>query len=106
MDFSFATASQISKELGARLKVARIAQGLTQPDLAIKAGVSLSTVRNLERTGDCSLGTLIKVAQAMRLEMGFADLFKPGIQSIAELAQVAQATAKVRQRAPRKPRSQ
>ncbi len=105
MDFSFAAANEISKELGVRLKIARIALGLTQPELATKAGVSLSTVRNLERTGDCSLGTLIKVAQAMRLENGFTELFKPGIQSIAELAQITQATTKARKRAPRKPRS-
>src|SRR3546814_3845382 len=95
MDFSFATANEISRELGARLKIVRIAHGLTQPELAKKAGVSLSTVRNLARTGDCSLGTLIKVAQAMGLERGFGELFKPAIQSIAELAQIARKSTRL-----------
>ncbi|HEY9281555.1 MAG TPA: helix-turn-helix transcriptional regulator [Eoetvoesiella sp.] len=104
MDFSFATANEISKELGARLKIARLAKGLSQAELATRAGISLSTVKKLEKTGDCVLATLIKVAQALRIEGSFAELFKPGIQSIAELAQIEQATLKVRKRAPRKSR--
>ncbi len=106
MDFSFATANDISRELAARLKIARLSKGLTQPELATRAGVSLSTIRNLERSGDSSLATVIKVAQALRLEDGFDALFKSGIQSIAELTQLERATLKVRQRAPRKLRSE
>ena len=103
MHFSFATATEIAQTLAQRLKVARLTLGLKQSELALRAGVSVGTIRNLERDGDCAFVTVIKVAQCLRLERGFDDLFAPGVQSIAELARREEATSKVRQRAPRKP---
>ena len=104
LDFIFSSADEIGKELARRLKIARLALGLTQPELASRAGVSVGTIRNLERDGDCAFGTVIRIAQVLRLENGFDALFKPGIQSISELAQLERARLKVRQRAPRKAR--
>jgi transcriptional regulator with XRE-family HTH domain len=103
MHFSFATATEIAQTLAQRLKVARLTLGLKQSELALRAGVSVGTIRNLERDGDCAFVTVIKVAQCLRLERGFDDLFAPGVQSIAELARLEEATSKLRQRAPRKP---
>jgi transcriptional regulator with XRE-family HTH domain len=105
MPFHFTTAHEIAQTLAQRLKVARLAQGLTQAELATRAGVSVGTIRNLERDGDCAFATVIKVAQSLRLEDGFEALFAPGVQSIAELARLEDAKSKVRQRAPRKPRT-
>jgi transcriptional regulator with XRE-family HTH domain len=105
MPFHFATAHEIAQTLAQRLKVARLARGLTQAELATRAGVSVGTIRNLERDGDCAFVTVIKVAQCLRLEGGFEALFAPGVQSIAELTRLEDAKSKLRQRAPRKPRT-
>jgi transcriptional regulator with XRE-family HTH domain len=104
MSLSLSTPAEIAQTLARRLRVARLAQGVSQAELALRAGVSVGTIRNLERDGDCTFVTVIKVAQCLRLEAGFEDLFAPGVQSIAELARLEAATAQVRQRAPRRPR--
>lgn len=104
MTFIFSSPDQIGRELAHRLKTARLASGLTQPELATRVGVSVGTIRNLERDGDCAFSTVIKIAQVLRLDKGFETLFTSGVQSIAELAQLEQESLKVRQRAPRKAR--
>lgn len=104
MAFIFLSPQEVGIELAQRLKLARLNLGLTQPELAARAGVSVGTIRNLERDGDCAFSTVIKVAQVLRLDKGFESLFKTGIQSIADLAQEERARTSVRQRAPRKPR--
>ncbi|WP_144638386.1 helix-turn-helix transcriptional regulator [Bordetella genomosp. 13] len=103
MDFSFATPDEIGQELGQRVRLTRLAQDLTQAELARRAGVSIGTLRHLERQGDCGLGTVIRIAQALGVERGFDALFQPAIQSIADLAARDRALRKQRQRAPRRP---
>lgn len=105
MSLSLSTPAEIAQTLARRLRVARLAQGVSQAELALRAGVSVGTIRNLERDGDCTFVTVIKVAQCLRLEGGFEALFAPGVQSIAELTRLEDAKSKLRQRAPRKPRT-
>ena len=96
MKFSLASPREIQIELARRIRVVRVARNLTQPELAQRVGVSVGTIRNLERTGDCAFSTIIKVAQALRLERGLEDLFKQGVQSIDELIQMNRANDMVR----------
>ena len=74
---------------------------LTQADLAERAGVSVGTVKALEKTGQTSVASLIRVAQALGLTDQLQSLFVLKVQSIADMeqAQLAQ-----RERAPRKTR--
>ncbi len=102
--FSLATPDEISTEMARRIKLARIARNMTQVDLAQRTGVSLGTIRKIERTGDCGFRTIIKVAQALRLESGLDRLFEMGIQSIDEMIAVDRAKMVMRSRASR-PRS-
>lgn len=53
--------------LGNQIKDARIAHGLTQTELAVKAGVSRPTVARVEAGDDVSTATLEKVAAALGL---------------------------------------
>lgn len=100
LDFSFASDSEIAATLGARLKAARLAQGLRQADLATRSGVSLATIKTLENHGNCTFQTFIQVVRALRLETQLQDIFKPAPpQSIAAMQARAQGQ---RQRAPRK----
>ena len=56
---------QALRELGERLRAARIDTPLTQAELATRAGVSLSSVASLERGGDVRLSTLLSMLRAL-----------------------------------------
>lgn len=59
-----------------KLKVERLKQDLTQMDLAIKAGVSISAVSHLERGKRLPAGkTLIRISKALNISPTY-DLFK------------------------------
>lgn len=55
--------------LGGQIKDARNQQGLTQTELAAKAGVSRPTVARVESGDDVSTATLEKVAAALGLKV-------------------------------------
>ena len=99
LDFTFSACDEITAELGLRLKAVRLSQSLTQADLAERAGISVGTVKSLERTGQSSVASLVRVVQALGLTDQLQSLFVLKVQSIAEMeqAQLAQ-----RRRAPRK----
>ena len=99
LNFGLSTVDEIATELGARLKVLRLAQGLQQGELASRAGVSRTTVTTLENQGQTTLASLLKVVMALGREADLEPLFEIKIQSIA---QMEQAEAAKRMRAPRK----
>lgn len=59
--------SAILEELGHRLVRMRKNQGLTQPDLADKAGISESTLRRMENGQDSQFETWLKVLRALNM---------------------------------------
>jgi len=55
-----------SEEIAARLKQARIIKGMSQADLASKAGITLSLVSDIERCkSKMRLETFLRVVQAL-----------------------------------------
>ena len=88
------------RAMGIRLRVQRLAQALSQRDLAQMAGLSLGALRKLEHDGQCSLETLIRVVQALGLVEELEDLFLLKRQSIAQMEQAEAASQ--RKRAPRR----
>ena len=100
MSFHLSTFTEILQELGARLREQRLAQSLTQRELAQMAGLSLGALRKLESDGQCSLETLVRVVQALGLLEALDDLFMLKRQSIAQMEQADLVSR--RQRAPRK----
>ena len=101
LDFTFSASDEITAELGLRLKAVRLSQSLTQADLAERAGISVGTVKSLERTGQSSVASLVRVVQALGLTDQLQSLFVLQVQSIAAMEQAQRAK---RQRAPRKAR--
>lgn len=101
LDFSFATADEIALELAGRLRAARLAQGLQQSELALRAGVSAGTVKTLEKSGQSTVISLIRVVQALGLTQHLQQAFVLEVRSIAQMEQAQHAQ---RQRAPRKPK--
>jgi transcriptional regulator with XRE-family HTH domain len=100
LDFSFSSPDEIARELARRLKAARLAQGLQQPELALRAGLSVGTVKALENKGQSTLSSLIRVVQALGLTQDLQQAFVLQVHSIAQMEQAQQA---VRRRAPRRP---
>lgn len=100
MDFCLSTPAEILHTLGVRLREQRLAQSLTQRDLAHMAGLSLGALRKLESNGQCSLETLVRAAQALGLLEALEGLFALKRQSIAQMEQIDVVSR--RQRAPRK----
>lgn len=98
MNFSFATPAEIEREFAERIRVARCMRRMTQRDLAERVGVSVGTIRNLERTGDCAFSTVIKVAQALHLERGLEGLFEVRVASINDMIEQDRRTRSARKR--------
>ncbi len=81
--------------IGQRLKEHRLAQNVSQRELARRAGVSVPTVKRLEAGGRGSIEHLLLVAWTLGLEDVFADLIpSPAPQRIEDLL-----TPRQRQRA-------
>lgn len=88
---------EIQKELGFRVKSARIDKQLTQEGLAAQAGVSPKTISNLETGKDVSFKTVIEVLRALGFLQNM-DLLLP--EQIIRPSQLAE-MGKKRERAPR-----
>lgn len=56
---------EILEQLGSRLRGARLAQRLTQKDLALKSGVGLRSIVRLEDSGVGRIDTLLRVLRAL-----------------------------------------
>ncbi|HEY1399505.1 helix-turn-helix domain-containing protein [Roseateles sp.] len=86
IDFRLASATQIQAELGERLRLQRMSRSWTQRDLALRAGVALNAVRNLEAGGNVTVASLVKVLQVLSLVVELEDAFQPkATLSIADL---------------------
>ena len=95
--FRFLSAQDICRALGDRIKRLRLAQNLSQQQLAQMSQSSLSSVRRLESHGQGSLEFVVRVAQSLQAVDQLDGFFAQPIQSIAQ-AEAEQALAP-RQRA-------
>lgn len=76
----------VLKEVAAREKSLRKRRGLTQKQLAHKAGVSLGSLRRFEQTGSIAFDSLVAISFALRCEDELDNLFsKPAYSSIEEV---------------------
>lgn len=100
MDFILASHAEILQTLGARLRLQRLMQSLSQQELAGMAGLSLGAVRKLERDGQSSLETVVRVAVALGLTGDLDPLFIPARNTLAQAERAM--NARERQRAPRR----
>ena len=66
---------RLVEEIGSRLRKLRLAAGWAQSELAERAGVSLSTLKLLERTGKGSLQRLARIAVALNVDGDLRALF-------------------------------
>ena len=102
LPFNLATYTEMGKELGQRLRTQRLAQLLSQEELALRAGLSGSTIKNLESKGQASLESVLRVVMALGLTHELQEIFSLKVESIA---QMERAERPPRRRAPRKARA-
>lgn len=72
---SFRNPVDLIRAIGERLRVARLARGWTQEELAERSGIALSTLKLLEAKGQGSLQRLALVAVALNLDGELRELF-------------------------------
>ena len=83
IDYSIASSDQIEAAICEKLEHIRLARNVTQVDLAEQAGVSLRTVRRLEKGQGVSLDTFIRVLIALGVQQNLeAMLPDPRIRPI------------------------
>ena len=99
LDFTFATSSELCKEIARRVKAQRMRLELSQPELAQRAGVALGTVSGFEKTGKATLDTWLRLIMALGLTKELEPLFLQQPTSIKELEAAGRPA---RQRVPRK----
>lgn len=76
MDFEIANATEIARELGARLKRRRLGLNITLKDLSKKIGIDYTSIYRAETSGKCSLATFIRILQGLESTHSL-DLFLP-----------------------------
>ena len=69
------TRQSVQIEIAKRFKKRRKEQKLSRKALSIKSDVSYASIRRFENTGEISLSSLLKLAQAMHYLKDFTGLF-------------------------------
>jgi transcriptional regulator with XRE-family HTH domain len=91
--------ADLQHELGAAVRTLRISRGLTQSEVAAKAGVALRSVASLERAGNSSLGTFVRTLNALQAADVIAKLApQPQVSPLAMLRNGGKSPRRVRHR--------
>lgn len=85
MELIFATPNEIVKALCERLRKERLAQQLTQADVAARAGISANTVSNLEAGKNVAFENVVRVAMLLGRASELEALFKPRLESLDDI---------------------
>lgn len=85
LDLSFNKPGEIVQRLCERLRRERLAQEMTQADLAGRAGIGINTVSNLEAGRNVGFENIVRVAMAMGRIKELEDLFQPQMDSIEDI---------------------
>src|ERR1700754_1325091 len=85
LDLSFSKPSEIVKRLCERLRTERLAQEMTQADLAGRAGIGTSTVSNLEAGRNVGFENLVRVAMVLGRTKELELLFLPKMDSLDDV---------------------
>lgn len=90
-NLSLATPEEISTELGQRARARRLALNLSVEELAARIGVSDRTLRSFELTGRCTLGTFIRILEALNAVADLQSVLVTQPRSIEDMRMSAQA---------------
>jgi putative transcriptional regulator len=74
VDFTIASSKRIEEALCKRLEQIRLTRNITQAQLAAAAGISVRTIRRLEKGEGISLDTFIRVLKALGVKQNLEEL--------------------------------
>lgn len=78
--------ASVALDMARREKDRRRRLGITQEQMAVRAGVSLGSLRRFEQTGRASLDVVVRIARVLDCEPEVDRLFsKPAYRSIEEV---------------------
>lgn len=98
MLFDLSTPDEIAQEIGDRIRANRLAQNLSQSELAARAGISERALRNFERSGKGTFDLFLRTTSALGLTGVLSELFVLKPKSIKDMERASQK----RQRASRR----
>lgn len=79
------TAPQLATAVAQSARRLRLDRNLTQQELAERAGMSLSSLRRFERTGEIAFLSLIRIAIALDASEGMAALFPEQVRTLDDV---------------------
>jgi transcriptional regulator with XRE-family HTH domain len=79
------TAPQLAQQVAQCARRYRLERNLTQQELAERAGMSLSSLRRFERTGEIAFLSLVRIAMALDATEGLMGLFPEQIRSLEDV---------------------
>ena len=79
------TPPEIVREIAQRMRRSRLQRSWTQQELSRRSGVSLSSLRRFERTGQVALLSLVRIAIALDATQGLASLFPETLTSLDDV---------------------
>ena len=95
-----ATSDSLIRLLGERLEALRLSRNLTQAQLAREAGISVSTLKRLERGESTALDAFVRVLVALRLQDHVTALLPdPGVRPIERALRQGRLRQRARPRA-------
>lgn len=89
IDFKLMSAGDVSREIGRRLRRIRLSQNLRQDELARRAGVSRLTVVHLEKNGQVSLNSFLRLVLSLGKLSELSPLFLSVPTTIADMEKMA-----------------
>jgi transcriptional regulator with XRE-family HTH domain len=99
MNESIKSPAELQRDLGAVVRTLRISRGMTQAEVAAKAGVALRSLASLERSGISSLATFVRALNALQAADVIAKLApEPHVSPLAMLRRGEAVPRRVRHR--------
>lgn len=98
MDLTFTKPSEVVELLCQRLRKERLAQQMTQAELAARAGVGVTTLSNLENGQNISFETLVRIAMVLGRVKELEALFQPKLDSLDDLRRYEESNKRHRAR--------
>lgn len=96
MDLEFKKPGELVKLLCERLRKERLAQQMTQSELAGRAGIGVNTLSNLEAGRNVSFESLVRVAMVLGRMSELEALFMPKLESLDDILRYEKSASRQR----------
>lgn len=96
MDLIYQRPDEIVSQICARLRQERLAQQMTQAEVAARAGVGVNTLSNLESGRNTSFESVVRVAMVLGRSAELAALFQPRLDSLDDMLRYEASTQRHR----------